>query len=136
MGKLHQQPAPRRALMLAAVLALPGLAGCGTGMPATYPVKGKVVFKGGKPASYGRIEFQSLSDSTVKAIGQVGKDGSFTLTTHKEGRNTPGAVAGQHKVIVEQEGWDKPLVVIVVPTPLTVEERDNDLTIVVEKPRR
>src|SRR5262245_491586 len=102
--------------LLAGAALLAGGAGCGAGMPETYPVKGKVVSRGGKPVSYGRIEFRSLADASVKATGEIGKDGSFTLTTHKDGKSTPGAVAGEHKVVVEQEGWDKPLIVIVVPT--------------------
>jgi hypothetical protein len=122
--------------ILGTLCCLAVIAGCGSGIPRTYPVKGKVVFKGGKPVQYGRIEFQSEADATLRATGEIGKDGTFVLKTHKEGKSALGAVAGKHKVVVEQEGWDKPLIVTVLPGAQVVEPRENDLTIEIPKSRQ
>src|SRR5262245_13809254 len=105
-------------------------------MPPTYPVKGKVVFKGGKALPYARVEFQSLADAAVTATGQADKDGTFVLTTHEEGRKAPAAVEGKHKVVVEQGGYDTRLIVTVLPAPVTVEPKDNELLIKIPPPRR
>jgi hypothetical protein len=111
--------------------------GCGSGLPATFAVKGKVVWKGGKPVEDGRIEFQSLSHADLKAVGEIEQDGSFTLTTHKDGRTRQGAVAGEHRVLVEPDvGDDERPLLIVLPKPHVVEPRANDIQIVIEKPRR
>lgn len=118
----------------ALVLTLCG--GCGSGIPTTYGVKGKVVWKGGKPVEDGRIEFQSLSHPNLKAVGEIERDGSFTLTTHKDGRTRQGAVEGEHRVLVEPDVDDEPALLIVLPKPYAVEPRENDFQIVIEKPRR
>jgi hypothetical protein len=122
--------------MLIKVIAILSLclAGCGGGL-TTYPVKGKVVFKGGRPVtSGGRIEFQSTSDPQVKANGWIDDtNGSFSLTTYREGKSVEGAVAGPHRVVVELRS---PVSVVSLPNPYTVEPRDNELTIELPKPRR
>jgi hypothetical protein len=124
-------------LVLGTALILTGNAGCGSGIPQTYSVKGKVLWKGGKPVEDGRIEFQSMSDPSLRATGEIDSDGSFTLTTHKDGKTRQGAIEGQHKVIVEPDvGDDEPAIVIVLPKPYTVEVRENDFKIEIEKPRR
>src|SRR5262249_54465488 len=109
-----------------AILAL-GIAGCGGGL-TTYPVKGKVVFQGGRlVTSGGRIEFQSTSDPQVKANGWIDHtNASFSLTTYREGKNVAGAVAGPHRVVVE---LSNPVAVISLPQVYTVEPRENDFTI-------
>ena len=128
-------PSPYRPwiLTMVAVFASAGIAGC-TGVK-TYPVKGKVVFKDGRPVTGGgRIEFQSASDSQVKATGWIDmKDGSFSLTTFKDGKKIEGAVEGPHRVVVDLHN---PVAVIELPNVYTVEPRENDFTIEVPKPRR
>jgi hypothetical protein len=63
MSKIAHAWQYRGTLLVGAALALGGVGGCGAGMPRTYPAKGKVVFKGGKPVTDGRIQFQSVSDT-------------------------------------------------------------------------
>jgi hypothetical protein len=104
-------------------------------MPKTYPVNGKVVWQGGRPVTDGRIEFQSQSDSSLKAVGGIERDGSFVLTTYKEGKQRNGAVEGQHRVLVEPE-WGGTSVLITLPNPYTVEPHENTFTIEVRPPRR
>ena len=116
-----------------AILSL-GLAGCGRGL-ATYPAKGKVVIKGGRPvASGGRIEFQSTSDPQAKATGWIDfTTGRFSLTTHREGRAVEGAVVGTHRVVVELRD---PVAVVNLSNVYTVEPRENEFTIELPKRRR
>jgi hypothetical protein len=121
----------------AAALLLLAIIGCGPTIPRTYPVKGKVVWKGGKPVNDGRIEFRSLADEELKAIGEIERDGTFTLVTHKGGRTRAGAVAGQHRVVVEPDlGPRAPPQVVTLPKPYTVEPRENDFTIEITPRRR
>ena len=69
------------------------LAGCGGGS-RTVPVRGTVTFKG-KPVPNGTVTF--IPDSGPHATGEIGPDGSYTLTTYKTG---DGAVPGSYKVVV------------------------------------
>jgi hypothetical protein len=75
------------------------LAGCSSG-PKTYPVEGTVVFKDGTPFPGGLVEFEPVTADPklrVNARGAVQPDGTFRLTTFKEG---DGAVEGQHRAVV------------------------------------
>jgi hypothetical protein len=122
-----------RTLMQVAAMALAGVVGCGSGLPKTYPVKGKVVFKGDKPVTDGRIQFQSTADPQIKALGDIDKDGSFSLTTYVGKKNVPGAPAGAYHVVIELE---RPAEVVALPSAYTVDPRENDFTIVIGGRRR
>src|SRR5262245_54947309 len=98
-------PVTTKLLLRSIVLAfasLPAtvLAGCGNNIPTTYPVTGKVIYQKGKPVTYGRVEFQSTADPELRATGRIQTDGTFSLTTSLRGRSAPGAVAGEHKVLI------------------------------------
>ncbi len=116
---------------LAAALILAGIVGCGGGMPKTYPVQGKVVFKGGKPVTDGRVQFQSTTDPQFKALGDIAEDGSFSLTTYVGPKHKTGAPAGDYRVVVELE---RPARVVTLPSPYTVGAGDNEFAIVIEGP--
>lgn len=97
------------ALLPAALIGMT-LLGCGGSAkldgPATVPVKGKVVFtKNGSLApivdQQGAIEFESIDQPGIKAIGDIQEDGSFTLSTLVPGGAKPGAVPGKHRVRLE-----------------------------------
>ena len=133
MSKIAQALKCGGMLLSLASIVLVGISGCGSGMPKTYPAKGKVVFKGGKPVTDGRIQFQSVSDSQIKALGEINKDGSFSLTTYVADKNRRGAPAGPYRVAVELE---RPTKVVALPDTRTVEPHENDFTIVIERPRR
>jgi hypothetical protein len=120
-------------LMKAATITLMGVAGCGSGMPPTFPVKGRVVFKQGKPVTDGRIQFQSAADPQIKALGDIDNDGSFLLTTYVGAKKVQGAPEGSYNVVVELE---RPTEVVALPSTYTVEPRENDFTIVIERRRR
>jgi hypothetical protein len=120
-------------LLAMAAATLLGIVGCGTGMPTTYPVRGKIVLKGGKPVTDGRVQFQSTTDPQIKALSDIEQDGSFSLTTYIEARNAAGAPAGTYRVVIELE---RPARVVAIPKEYTVEPHDNDFTIVIEKLQR
>ena len=80
------------------LLCVAMLTGCSDQLP-TYPVRGRVEFKGGGgPVHVGTVELKSL-DHGVQARGEIQDDGSFTLTTYQPG---DGAVAGRHACVVVQ----------------------------------
>ena len=89
------------ALLLASAVSL----GCSSkpAGPPTVDVKGKLVItKGANIASLynrdGAIEFESVDLPGTKAYGQLKEDGSFTLTTQKDGIYKEGLVEGTHRV--------------------------------------
>ncbi len=73
------------------------LTGCSDQL-RTYPVSGKVRFTTGGIVHVGTVELKSR-EHNVQARGQIRSDGSFTLTTYKDG---DGAVAGMHDCVVVQ----------------------------------
>ena len=96
-----------RAALLGGLVLLGGsLAGCGSKPldgPPTVPVSGKVVFtKNGTldpiVDRQGAVEFESVDQPGVKAVGDLQADGSFTLSTLVAGGAKTGAVPGQHRV--------------------------------------
>ena len=114
------------------------LAGCGPSLPKTYPVAGKVVDQHGKPWPGGMITLHAVADSKVIAVGEIGKDGSFTLTTKMYGKEKPGAAEGEHSVSIDTgpvAGADGQLVIqpVVVPGKYKVEPRENTITITARK---
>jgi hypothetical protein len=96
----------RRSIALA--LALPFVVlfwGCGSQSDAQsglIPVKGKVTYKG-HPVTQGEIRFEPDGFGRM-AKGRLQPDGTFALTTLKEG---DGVVAGEHQVSID--GFEKSL---------------------------
>jgi len=76
------------------------LIGCGgDGTPKTYPVKGKVVYKGSQaPVTQGTVLFESASEPKVQASGEIQPDGAFELASDL---GKPGTVAGEHRVLIQ-----------------------------------
>ena len=125
-----------RSTAVAAVVL--GLAGCGGGS-GTVPVRGTVTFKG-KPVPSGTVTF--IPDVGPQATGEIGPDGSYTLTTYKTG---DGAVPGSYKVVVvamqdtsdrlpeERASLPPPIVptkyTSVATTDLTAQVKDGENTI-------
>jgi hypothetical protein len=77
-------------------------AGCSNneGRKPVFPVRGRVLFEG-KSAPQALVVFHPLGTEDKDAVrpwGQVGPDGTFTLTTYKSG---DGAPAGLYRVTVE-----------------------------------
>ncbi len=83
------------AMLLLATAGCIFWAGCGPRRPRTAPVRGTVTFAG-QPVTEGRIFFHP--EEGRSAIGRLGPDGTFELTTFKTG---DGAVPGRYRVVVE-----------------------------------
>jgi len=86
--------------------------GCSRGStPKTYPVQGKVVYKGNQqPLGQGTVLFESVSEPKVQASGELQPDGSFELASDM---GKPGTVPGEHRVMIQPpflETGQKPLV--------------------------
>ncbi len=63
-------------------------------------------------------------------------DGTFSLTTSTEGQRIPGAVAGEHRVTVfPRMSADQSEVPATQEKTVTVEAKDNDLTITLDPPQ-
>ncbi|WP_010585847.1 hypothetical protein [Schlesneria paludicola] len=82
------------------------LVGCGRGMNdefELFPVRGSVVFKGGRPlpATFS-LTLHSLEQKNVQSVASVGADGNFSNVTFLGfgGDGRAGAVAGQHRVSI------------------------------------
>ena len=78
------------------------VAGCGpkfntTPPPTVYPVKGKVLLAGGEPVTGGIITFHPKNRLGHEASGEIGRDGSFQLTTIVK---DDGALPGSYTVSV------------------------------------
>jgi hypothetical protein len=83
-------------------LVLAANMGCGSGQgqPAqVVPVKGKVTFKG-QPLTKGVIKFRPV-DLGREASGTIQSDGTFVLSTYKEG---DGAAIGRNQVSIKGTG--------------------------------
>jgi hypothetical protein len=85
----------RTALCAGLLFVLIQSTGCGPNHPKTAPVSGKISMAG-KAVPTGTITFIPNTPGT-SATGEIGPDGSYTLTTFSKG---DGAVIGSHKVII------------------------------------
>jgi hypothetical protein len=84
------------------------LAGCGgdPSKPKLGRVSGKVMYKG-QPVTKGVVSFVPVGGPGAQtgqaAAGEIGSDGSYTLTTFEQG---DGAVVGEHTVLVQAREED------------------------------
>ena len=116
-------------------------------MPKTYAVKGKVVYKGGKPLPGGEIIFTSVKDPDLRGYGTIAKDGTFKLgtiahTSRGRSQNLDGAVEGEFRVNIRPGcgggGGDAPPVAVgkaafTLKKTYVIEAKEiNDITVVIE----
>jgi hypothetical protein len=83
-----------KAAVLPLLAGLVVFASSGCGGPRIATVSGKVTYDG-KPLSQGTIMF--YPEVGRAAVGQIGSDGSYTLTTFQPG---DGALVGPHRVVI------------------------------------
>jgi len=77
------------------------IAGCGPERVPTFPVKGKVVFKGtDEPAAKGaKIWFESTKPPDfLRSMSDIADDGTFVLSTDRAGN---GAMEGEHRIRID-----------------------------------
>lgn len=85
---------------LLAALAVFTTLGCGSGGVKTYPVKGKVMYKGKPMVGGGSISLQPLSNQEGAAAGgTIDKEGNFVLKTYTDG---DGSMPGDFRVLIYQ----------------------------------
>jgi hypothetical protein len=85
-------------------VALFAAIGCGQDGPKTYPVNGKVAYKGKGDMirlSGGQVIFESVAEPRVTASGEIERDGAFTLGCLVEGKQCVGVPAGEYRVRVK-----------------------------------
>jgi hypothetical protein len=81
---------------LVALLILVAAAGCGGSK--LYPVEGKVIFPDDTPLTAGTVEFGPVDkDAILAPRGEIQADGTFRMSTFKEG---DGAPEGEYRVLV------------------------------------
>jgi hypothetical protein len=127
------------------LIAAACLVGCGkrsAPLPSTYPVHGKVVYKGGAPARGGMVQFQPEAEPSVTTTGTIQADGTYRLTTKRDGLQAEGAVAGPNRVLLilasaangaaGQQGG----VFLNYPVPSSVEPHDNEINLTVAQTAR
>jgi hypothetical protein len=92
--------------MLLALLAATGATGCSE--PKFYPVRGKVIIFAVGPLSEGEIRLRPESKPSLVAIGQIQKDGTFSVSTPGHGE---GALEGdcQVAIVVEPKNGKRPI---------------------------
>ena len=109
---------------------------CGSGdLPTTYPVTGKVIFTNKKPLAGGGIFFRSEKDAEVRAVGEIGVDGQFKLSTIIGKTKLVGAVEGEHKLEVVPPMDDKQQMIRVriLKEVVRVEPRENEIVVEIEE---
>ncbi|MCI0463975.1 MAG: hypothetical protein L0Z62_44140 [Gemmataceae bacterium] len=137
-----------RGLGFAALTALILLLGCGGGR--TFPVRGKVVYRDGKPFPGGLVVFQPVdAGNKHSADGEIQPDGRFELRTFHPG---DGVVPGKYRALISPphpagDRGDKrvPRSKLIAPRYLsfdtsglefTVKAESNEFTIEVDRPGR
>ena len=144
--------APRRAtarryLCGLLVSVLVATAGCDSGLPKVYPVKGTVTYKGkgaAKDLAGYNVQFQSVNDAKELPGGRIEEDGTFTLYTRVGGKVIPGVKEGKYRACITQpavEGGKPPPLVIprrytqfeTAQLEYTIAASPNDLTIELER---
>jgi hypothetical protein len=92
--------ATKSTLFATLAASLLGVAGCGRGGPATYPVEGRLEFAGADIAvltgSY--LEAARVDNPSERSSGVLEADGSFNLQTQRAGSIFHGAAAGKYQV--------------------------------------
>ena len=85
----------RTVLLLAAFITA---VGCNRGPFPTYEAEGRVTFSDGTALERGWVEFESIEHQPpLTARGEIQSDGTFFLTTFKQG---DGAIEGRHRAVV------------------------------------
>jgi hypothetical protein len=118
----------------ALVAAASVLVGCtGKLPPATYPVKGKITYKGGKPFAGGIVTFTSKKTPTHVMDSPIADDGSFELGIVFDNRRIVGGVPGPAQVMISSRYEPaKGVEIYLLPQNRTIEPHDNEFAIVVD----
>jgi hypothetical protein len=124
-------------LLLLALLPAPG---CSRDekLPPTFPVSGTVSWKGGGPLSGGQVQLVAAVDAGLTVTGTIDREGKFSVSTSKNRKKVAGAPAGDYRVTVYPPELPDtgPPVPVTLPRPFRVQEKENQLPITLDPPRR
>jgi hypothetical protein len=86
-------------LFVALTFVLAAAPGCGGGTSTanTHAVSGKVTGPDGSPLAGGMVSFDGIGAKGHKATGDIGPDGSYSLSTSEPG---DGAPEGEYRISV------------------------------------
>jgi hypothetical protein len=146
------RPAPTRRLAPACAALALFAAGCGAGNePKTYPVSGKVVYKGKGDAAQlegGYVILEAVADPAKAVVqGQIDEGGTFALGSVIGGKPVGGVLPGEYRVRVvppTDEETGRAMRTLIHPRfqsfdksgiRLTIAADENDVTIEVEPAR-
>ena len=88
--------------VILATIVCATVSGCAESGIPTYRAGGSVKFPDGRPLKAGIVSFQPIdSNERVSPRGYLREDGSFELSTFKEG---DGAIEGEHRVLIMPQG--------------------------------
>jgi hypothetical protein len=113
--------------------------GCGgsgeVAAPKTYPVRGKVFYKGDQPFLFGGvIQFQLETEPRLTQMGDIEPDGTVSLATLFQNERLEGTIEGRYHVTVIPRMLDnKPVPIYQLPRVYTVKAEDNYFSIELEK---
>ncbi len=117
------------------LLAAPGCSDTPQAPPRkTYPVTGEVMIAPGEPLNRGTIQFESTTDDLMTAIGEIGPDGRFSLTTYLDGVKLEGTLTGPSRVTIIPFAEDQSAMPIVLTKLYTVEAKENHFSIELDEP--
>jgi hypothetical protein len=116
------------ALHLSFLFGVLAVAGCGDGRPARVAVSGKVIIDG-EPVTRGNIKF--VPEHGRPSFGQIGPDGSFTLTCYD---GNDGALPGKHRVQVDANRGVSDKVMEIFTPKRYADFRTSGIEIVLDKP--
>jgi hypothetical protein len=105
------------------------------GLPATYPVTGKVVDANGNPLKGGTVQFDAGKGADLSVLGVIGADGTYTVKTFRDKQEADGAPEGEYQVTVTflLGGTNAPPAPVTLTSRFKVEARDNTLDIDLRK---
>ena len=63
-------------------------------IPTTYPVHGRVTYEDGTPVTDGLVQFHPDASLSVATTGKIQSDGTYSLTTMRDGLRAEGALPG------------------------------------------
>ena len=98
-------------LMVAMLVMVSAVVGCGQGALSTGKVSGKVTLRG-KPITQGKVTF--LPEKGPVASGELGSGGVYTLVTYQSG---DGAIIGNCSISITPPTQAAPLPGVNIPPP-------------------
>jgi hypothetical protein len=141
---MRKFPCVRLYYFISLLIALVCTIGCvrrQSELPKTYPVRGKVTLKNGKPVTDGMVRFEPASTPKATTAGKINSDGTYSLITMSGDKRADGAIPGPNRVILvlsANSGVPVPkgqLIPppVVFPKPFVVEEKENDIPLTISQ---